>query len=444
LLYNLLLIVFILEYMRPGTFIPLIGALKINTILPLMLFALSFLYSDPGKLSNRQILQSRESVLLLFLLALVVVSIFSAEVTLYSFEIFKTVLGYIFISWIIFREVNNMDRFKGLMAVIVFVHVMLILLNPAIITDPSTRTYLHGVTFLGDGNDFGLSVLIAMPMALFLFQDATRFRTRCLSLLSFTILFMALIGTQSRGATLGLACVLFYLWLHSRRKITSLALIGILGLLVFLYASPQYYERIESIAEYQTEGSAQGRITAWKAAVKMAVSHPLTGVGAGHFPMAHATDFIPPDFTGLNFPWKTAHSIYFLALGELGIPGLIFIILAVFGTLHIWERRLKILGSAENLNEQRIKCLLLNLNGALVGYGAGGAFLSALYYPHIFVLMGLYMSARHIIHREYPQTGVLIDPGGSHWVYGSDAEESDTMNYEAASQQWHLTDVTEK
>ncbi len=400
--YKILLIVLFMEYMRPDTYLPLIGALKINVLLPLLLFAVCFVSSDTEKLSNFQILKTGPARLLLLLLGLTVLSVMTADVTLYSFRVYKAVLGYVFLFWIIAKEVNSLNRLKGIMVLLVFVHIGLVALNPNVITHPETRSYIQGVTFLGDGNDFALSVVITFPLALFLVQDAGSKWMRYLYMFGLVTMVLTLIGTQSRGATLAFACVLFYMWWRSRRKGLGLVVIGMLIATVAIYAPPQYFERVESIAEYETEGSAQGRITAWKAAARMAAEYPLTGVGAGHFPMEYAIDFKPPEFEGRNFPWKTAHSIYFLALGELGIPGFIFILSAVFGNLWIWDRRIKKLGEyPDDADAIRVRKLLITINSALIGYGFTGAFLSALYYPHIFVLMGLFVSAAHIISTKF-------------------------------------------
>lgn len=419
-LYKGLILVFIMEYMRPDTFIPLIGALKINTLLPLILFAMSFISKDQEKLSNKQIPQINEARWLLFFLSLIVLSILTADVTFYAFNIFKAVLGYIFLFWIIAREVNTLNRLKGIMAVLVFIHIALVMLNPNIITDPATRSYIRGVTFLGDGNDFALSVLIAFSFALFLFQDAKSRMIRYICLFGLTTLLLVVIGTQSRGATLALACILFYQWLRSRRKAFGLALILMLVALILVYAPTQYFERIETITEYQSDGSAMGRITAWKTAVRMAASYPLTGVGAGNFPMKHATEFVPPEFSGLNFPWKTAHSIYFLALGELGIPGILFLLFIIFRTLWLWDKKILNFSDSSDETGKRIRKLLLSLNSGLIAYGAAGAFLSALYYPHIFVLMGMFVAAIHIINRDYKKVSQGIKPNGDRQsnIYG--------------------------
>src|SRR5690606_24820523 len=98
------------------------------------------------------------------------------------------------------------------------------------------------------------------------------------------------------------------------------------------YAPPVYFERLSTITHYQNEGSAMGRITAWKAGTRMALDNPVTGVGAGHFAVSFGTRYRPPEAEGM--PWLTAHSSYFLVLGELGLPGIIAFLILTWGNIR--------------------------------------------------------------------------------------------------------------
>ena len=50
---------------------------------------------------------------------------------------------------------------------------------------------------------------------------------------------------------------------------------------------------MKTIKDYDSEGSAQARVMAWKAGVRMALDNPVLGVGAGHFPMSVAGKYAP-------------------------------------------------------------------------------------------------------------------------------------------------------
>jgi len=128
----------------------------------------------------------------------------------------------------------------------------------------------------------------------------------------------------------------------------------------------------------------------------MAIDNPLLGVGAGHFPQAYGTRYRPPDAGSAG--WLTAHSMYFLVLGELGFTGLVIYGALVFGSVRatlVVRRRVlqstKDPPSSEVLGTARLLGLLAT---SMVGFAVAGAFLSASYYPHVFILTGLLLAAR--------------------------------------------------
>jgi putative inorganic carbon (hco3(-)) transporter len=154
------------------------------------------------------------------------------------------------------------------------------------LTDPTQRSYVRNVTFLGDGNDFALSAAIALPMCLYLYQSARGSLARGLYIVGGLALFGAILGTQSRGAALAIIAMVFYLWTLSQNK--GKATVFIIGglIIVLAMASEAYVTRMQSIAHYQEDGSAQGRLLAWRPASEMALRRPLLGVGPGCFPLA--------------------------------------------------------------------------------------------------------------------------------------------------------------
>jgi O-Antigen ligase len=72
-------------------------------------------------------------------------------------------------------------------------------------------------------------------------------------------------------------------------------------------------ERIES-------ASGNGRYQYWSSMVDAAASEPLTGIGPGTFELWWAREGTRTGFV------RDAHSLYFEALGELGVPGLLLVL----------------------------------------------------------------------------------------------------------------------
>ena len=106
---------------------------------------------------------------------------------------------------------------------------------------------------------------------------------------------------------------------EERRRRSLTGAVAVAGLALVLVAPPRpYFERMSTISSHE-DGSSQGRIAAWNAAVQMAIDNPLFGVGAGHFPVKFGAEYRKAD---CRCRGMTAHSIYFLILGELGLPGI--------------------------------------------------------------------------------------------------------------------------
>ena len=214
-----------------------------------------------------------------------------------------------------------------------------------------------------------------------------------------------------------------YLVMKSRRKALALAAVGVLVAMVLLFAPDAYFDRMSSIKDYETEGSAQGRILAWKTATTMALDHPLTGVGAGHFGVMFGFKYKPADYIG---PYLNAHSIYFVMLGEFGFPGILVLLGLIIGNMVRNERVIRNLRSSRPPGEATNLSLMVAMQTALLGYAVGGMFLSGVFYPHLFVLAGLMQSAR------------LIASGGGRWkprCGREDGDGSQDMSH-GASPQW--------
>lgn len=392
-LYKGFLLSIFLEYVRPGSYLPVIDILHLNSLVPLSVLVATVFHKSV--ISEQELFRHRNVRWILFFMSLLVISVLTAEVTEFSFKIFKVVLGFIFWFYIIIKLVTTESRMRALFGTYVVSHVLLLLLNPEVVTNPEVRSYIHGNTFLGDGNDFSLSVVITLPMCLYLITGSKTIWTRVFWLVCLGGLILGIVGTQSRGASVALACVFLFLWWKGRQKVIGLALIGVLIVGVVSYAPDIYFERMNTVVNYEEEGSAMGRIMAWKTAARMAMKYPIQGVGTGHFAVKLGTEFRPPEFGNRNLPWLTAHSMYFLLIGELGIPGITFLLAMLIGNFAINNRLLQ----ETRDRKSDLAALFLMINACLVAFAVGGAFLSVAYYPHLYVLSGIWTAA-YFIHKR--------------------------------------------
>lgn len=411
LIYGWLLVVLFLEYARPASFFPFLNIPFFYSAFPLLLFVASLF--TPGLRSAKEAFADRQAKWIFALLGVVFLSmlIFWA----YAIDVFTSVLGYVLLFIVIARVCTTWERIRGVVKMLLFAHVFLLAMNPQVLLDPSTRQYIKGATFLGDGNDFGLSICLLFPLGLWLVQTSPSKFGKLLNCAVLLLLMYAIVASQSRGATLGIGATFVFLWWWSRYKAIGAVAMVIVAVGVLALAPSAYTARISTISN-PTDGSAQGRIDAWKAGIGMGANSPIVGVGAGHF----------------GPRWgKTAHSTYVLAFGELGIPGFICVLAIVIGNIRsTMNLRARIRAAHPSPAEpkapprsggrnikseepprveteaERVAQGLLYSAAAMIGFGVAGAFLSATYYPHLYVLTGLMLSARALASGA---TGIPVD-----------------------------------
>jgi probable O-glycosylation ligase (exosortase A-associated) len=393
-LYYGLLLFFLLEYVRPTSYVPALNTLHLNSIVPLTVFVGSMLSN--GKVKTIDVLRSTNARWILFFLSLIVLSGLTCDVKMYVFNVFMMVIGYILIYFVIKKEIYDLNRIKGMFIVLILVHVMVAALSPEMFSGDGQRHYIASGSFIGDGNDFALSVNIVVPFCIFLMFESKSLTKKLVYAGILVILVIAVLVTQSRGGVIALACVGLYWWMKSERKMLGVIGLAVMVVIAVSVAPMELSKRMESLTGEQLDGSAQGRLMAWGSAIKMAASNPILGVGVGHFPVKFGVEFRPEGYGSSDIPWLTAHSSYFLILGELGIPGITFLLAIIIGNFRAGEQTLREIKrdrTGSNADGQR---LVIALNASLLGFAVGGAFLSAVYYPHLYVLAALLECGRDI------------------------------------------------
>lgn len=404
-LYWWLLLALFFEYGRPAAYIKPLAVLPLNSTIPLVLFVVTC-FAKGLRPWNRIWADALAKWPFIFLGAVFASSVW-ATVGGYSIIVFEKMLGYLFLFIMIVRICTSRERVNGVALTLIVSHLWLLVMNPEVVLAPTTRHYIVGATFLGDGNDYSMSMCILLGFQLNIAFNQTAKLKKILSWGLLGLLMLTIIGTQSRGATLGMIGVFGYMWWRSPRKAAGVVAIVVAVFGVLLYAPAVYFERMSTLSAPQEDSSAEGRIHAWRAGTKMALHNPL-GVGAGNFP----NNF--PKYRGPDAPvrWMTAHSMYFLILGELGFLGLLLLFKLVFGNFRSNARLRKRLmerqeqGTDPNKFAADIRTLTA-YNGSVIGLAIAGGFLSVTYYPHIFVMAGVCIALRRVIAEE---AGLVNEP----------------------------------
>lgn len=389
-LYWWLLLALFFEYARPASYFKPLGFLPLNSTIPMVLLVVS-MFASGLRPWNRIFADSYAKWPFIFL-GFITISATWATVFTYTNTIFQRALGYLFLFIMIARICTTRERIRGVFLILVVSHLFLLAMNPEVVTNPTVRHYIVGATFLGDGNDYSLSlcILLGIGMEMALAQTSTMKRILCWVLLG--LLLLAIVGTQSRGATLGMLAVFGYMWWRSPRKAVGIVVLVFAAFAILLYAPDVYFERMGTLSAPSQDSSAEGRLHAWRAGTKMALNNVL-GVGAGNFP----NNF--PKYRAPDAParWMTAHSMYFLILGELGFLGLLLLFKLVFGN---FRSNVRLRRRLEQRDPKQFAADIRSLdlfNAGILGFAVAGAFLSVTYYPHIFVLGGLAIALRRVV-----------------------------------------------
>lgn len=259
-------------------------------------------------------------------------------------------------------------------------------------------------SFIADNNTLALAIIMTVPLFRYLqLHSANRWVKRaCVAAMLLCV--VSVIGSQSRGAFLGLAAMSFFLWTKSRQK-------GLIGVLVLLslplawYLMPESWtERMASVQTYDQDASAMGRINSWWTAWNLALDRFPIGGGFGMWTAAVFQRYAPDPSVVL-----VAHSIYFQILGEHGFQGLLLFLL-VFG--FSWMNGGWIVRNAKDKpGLEWARDLAAMCQVSLIGYAVGGAFLSLTYFDLPYYIVVILVVLRQIVRRELAAQSTLAAKG---------------------------------
>ncbi|MCE3264578.1 MAG: putative O-glycosylation ligase, exosortase system-associated [Pseudoduganella sp.] len=246
-------------------------------------------------------------------------------------------------------------------------------------------------TFIDGNNEIALALIMVVPLMLFLVPlIASKWGKRAMWL-SAGLCALASLGSYSRGAALALAAMLVFLWLKSQDKVKLGVLLLCMAPLALVFMPEQWHSRIDTINNYEQDGSAMGRINAWKMAANLAADRPLGG-GFEIYNRDIFSRYAPnPDDV------HAAHSIYFQVLGEHGYVGLL-LFLALY--VVVWRNGSWVIRSADGVPELEWAARLARmLQVSLVGFMVGGAFLSLAYFDVPYYIMVIMVATRLLVER---------------------------------------------
>lgn len=331
-----------------------------------------------------------EFILMIALGASILISAKNAVVPENSIDIFNDYIRMLILVFLIINIVRTEKDLKQMAALLVSLTTFLVLYA-------YYRYKIYGFDiavpsqYYVDPNFFAESIVAILPLAFVLYENSNNIKGY-LFLAITALMSGGVILTNSRGGSLALLIVLFFLFITSRKKIKMMAM-GIIVLLVFLpHIGPEYKARMATVETYNEDASAMGRLSSWSAGLAMFKDHPIIGVGAGNFNELYDS-YRNRDENKFGASGMSIHNIFLQILSETGMLGgglFAMIIISSFISLYVLRRKNKSLKL-----DKRINLAIPNALGvSLLGFCGAGIFLPGAYYSYIYIVFALIMAGK--------------------------------------------------
>jgi O-antigen ligase len=232
-------------------------------------------------------------------------------------------------------------------------------------------------------SSFAAILMFASLLALgrFLFCNPKRYWV----LVSFGLINIAILYTQTRNAWLGALIGIIYILFFWNKKYTLLA--PLLCVCLLLFAPPNIKNRMLGMTSFQDTG-LQERISTWKGGWKIFKDHPVTGCG---YKCVDSIYSQYPDPSGKIARYRGMHNNFIQLLVDTGIAGLsLWISIWVAYFIEIFKRWKTL---AEDKSQDNARGILIGSSAAVLAYVVGGCFESSIYDSEVsmllYFLMGL-------------------------------------------------------
>lgn len=339
---------------------------------------------------NKRLVKTAQDKYVLFLYITMILSTLTLHWIPQMIATFKDVMKMLLIYWFIVTIVDNEERFKkviwmvvSLMAIVGLMGVMQAhgydITGVGMLWDRDAwRIKLTGI--FDNPNDIAYSVMLVTPFALGLILEGNAL-TRCAGIAMFAIGAYCVFLTGSRGGQVAVVVtmvVFFYYWFEKPIIRRIFFLIGVVIVSVSLSVQAR---------DYRSDKSAMGRVEAWAVAWELMKEHPLLGVGKDQFREFHKRD---------------THSSYARALGEMGIPG----IYAFIAIISLAMRNMIFLLRHTPHGKERY--YFSSIVGYLGGFLMGSIFSTRLYDPVFMLMIALSSAACRYKMRSYGEGTFMV------------------------------------
>jgi probable O-glycosylation ligase (exosortase A-associated) len=234
-------------------------------------------------------------------------------------------------------------------------------------------------SYIADNNALAVALVMVIPLLLFFAETLSRWWLRVSCYAAAALTAVAVLGTHSRGGLLTLVIAGFLLWLRSRYRLLTGALLATAIGFGIAFMPEAWLERMDTIDEYDEDRSANMRFAAWAWGLGVVAERPFLGGGF----MVYTLNGI--EHAGGRLAYLNAHSIYFEVLAEHGWPGLALFLALLLGGILTARAMVRDSRDIPELAWAARFGALVQVS--FVAYATGGALLNLAFYDLFYYLL---------------------------------------------------------
>jgi O-antigen ligase len=249
-------------------------------------------------------------------------------------------------------------------------------------------------------NDLALNLVSYLPIAIFAMIEPGSVPKRIWGAIIALLMIGAVIATQSRSGTIGLAIVIGICALYAVLRRPTLVLTGALLVAVAIpFVPASYFERMASITDPSKDqsGSREARRILMQESWQTFVQHPIAGVGAGQF-----KNYNPE---GRLEAWRETHNALLQLATELGFLGPMIMLFLVWRGLKSVRHARRILVravgagtlSASDPAVRWMRAHLSAMSAGIIGWFICAQFASVAYNWTFYYLLALAAAPRQLL-----------------------------------------------
>jgi O-antigen ligase len=182
------------------------------------------------------------------------------------------------------------------------------------------RAFIEGFGGM-DNNTFGISLLTTVGAALALFLSAGTWRLKAVAGVSTLLIMHTVLLTFSRGSFVGLLGVALAALAILPKRPKYIGAVVLAGLIAFRLTGPELSARLATTfaPREMRDASAESRFDLWRDCLTIIAEEPVFGLGPQNWPIVAERFGWPPG--------KEAHSLWVQTTAEVGVPGVVFLLL---------------------------------------------------------------------------------------------------------------------